>query len=351
MLVQRAKQRCDLLSSGCSRCLKKNVRCVYANKPLGPCNDKSIAKQERRVSASAPRRHGARLSGQCSLEETLLLALQTSHLKLQWPSFYGVPLTLDTETIQYIFMHLASFPTTFAEKGRTPFIDLQVYIDSIPDSNQDMWSICGSAATGSPVSEAFLNSCLNEKTTQLVHSAKAAHSFPSLLASVQALVLALIIRIFSCSLGQSPSTKALLDILGQLTFRLWQQAPAQISASLTPRQALIFAESVRRTILTSHLLRGTWSAHRHGYFVHTALVEALPFDIRTSLWDALSDPGQGPTVAKFGTKMVSYREYTNMWECGQIHGSTLFGTLLLVACKGKEAVKAGLPGNFIDYAE
>lgn len=97
----------------------------------------------------------------------------------------------------------------------------------------------------------------------------------------------------------------LLDIPGKLTFRLWQQAPAQVSASLTPRQAWLFAESVRRMILTSYLLRGTWSVYSHGYVLHTAFVEALPFDIRTSLWDTLSDPEQGPTAAKFGTKWTA----------------------------------------------
>jgi hypothetical protein len=344
----RAKQSCDLLSSGCSRCLKKGKRCMYANEPLGPRRDTSVAKQERKVTVQATGKHGAGASVQCLHDETLFSALQNSDLMLQRPSFDDVPLTLDAGTVRYIFKHLASFPTIFARHGRTPFIDLQIYDDSLPEPIHDMWSICASAGTSSAVNEALLRSSLTAKTVQLIHSAEDARSFSSLLASVQALVLALIIRLFLCNFEQSPAADALLDILGKLTFRLWQQAPAQISASLTPRQAWLFAESVRRTILTSHLLRGTWSTYSHGYFLHTAFVEALPFDVRTSLWDVLSNPGRGPTIAKFGTNMVSYREYTDMWDCGQIHGATTFGTLLLVACKGKDAVKAGLPGSFVD---
>ena len=344
----RAKTRCDLLSSGCSRCLKKKTRCVYTNEPLGPRKDSSVARQQQKVAAHGTGKHGARATAHRSLGDSFVLALQNSNLTLQRPSFHGVPLTLDNGTVQYIFMHLASFPTMFAKHGRTPFIDLQIYDDSLPESIQDTWSICASAVTSSSVNKALLNHSLDSKTVQLIYSAKDAASFADLLASLQALILALIMRLFTCNLGDSLSVGALLDTLGKLTFRLWQQAPARIPASLTPRQAWLFAESVRRTILTSHLLRGTWSVFSRGYFLHTAFVEALPFDVRTSLWDSLSDPVQWPAIANFGTKMVSYREYTDMWECGQIHGATKFGTLLLVACKGKDAVKAGLPRNFID---
>lgn len=168
---------------------------------------------------------------------------------------------------------------------------------------------------------------------------------------MQALILALIIRLFHCNLGQSPSSDTLLDILGRLTFHLWQQVPAQISAAVTPRQAWLFAESFRHTILTSHLLRGSWAIHSRGYFLHTIFVKALPFDIRTLLWDTLSDPAQGPIDAELGTNIVSYREYIDVWEYGQINGATIFSTLLLVACKGKEAVKAGIRRNFPDDIE
>ena len=307
-----------------------------------------MVRQGRKGTAHRKAKDRAGAFAQCSLEDSFVLALQNSDLTLQRPSFQGVPLTLNAETIHYIFIHLASFPTMFAERGRTPFIDLQVYDDSLPESIQDTWSICASAATGRSVNEALLSRSLDSKTSQLISSARDAHSFSHLLASVQALILALIMRLISRHFVLPPSADALLSTLGKLTFRLWQQAPAQISTSLTPRQAWLFAESVRRTILTSHLLRGTWSTFSHGYFLHTPFVEALPFDVRTSLWDVLADPKQGPNHANFGTRMVSYREYTDMWDNGQIHGATRFGTLLLVACKGKEAVKAGLPGSFID---
>lgn len=119
----------------------------------------------------------------------------------------------------------------------TPFVDVQIYDGSLPQPIRDIWSLCASFGPGSIAKEALLNISLNAKTIQLIHSAKDARSFSDLLTSVQALILALIIRLFPCNLGQSPSSETLLDILGKPTFHLWQQVPAEISAAFIPHQA------------------------------------------------------------------------------------------------------------------
>jgi hypothetical protein len=122
----------------------------------------------------------------------------------------------------------------FAERRGTPFIDLQVYDDSLLKSIQDMPSICAYTIASPAANNGYLKRYLNKT---IIHSAKAADSFSNLLASVQALILVLVMRLFSRNVESSPSVDALLDILGKLTFQLWQKAPARISASLTPRQA------------------------------------------------------------------------------------------------------------------
>lgn len=285
----------------------------------------------------------------CPPDDRIKTRIQYPHLVIQQPSFYGVPLTLDADTLRFLVTHLTSFPATFAETGTTPFVDLSIYEYRLPEAVTDIWALCAAASPGASSSKVFLAHVLDTKTVQLVRSANTAASFVELLTMVQALILALIIRLYAWEAPNDDETKndAFLKALGKLTLRLWQQAPNQISASLTPRQAWLFGESVRRTILTSHMLRGTYTVIRQGYFLHTTFVEALPFDLRTSLWDRLSSPydpdDAACRVANIGTKLVSYREYTDMWGYGQVHGHTTFGALLLVACKGKDALNEALP--------
>ena len=118
----RAKQRRDLLSSGCSRCLKKRVRFVYANEPLGARRDRAVAKQERMVAAKIIGMRRAGPFAQCSIDEMPILASRDPDLTLQQHSFPGIPLTVN---LQYLSRHLISFPSMFAEHRRTPFIDLK----------------------------------------------------------------------------------------------------------------------------------------------------------------------------------------------------------------------------------
>ena len=116
-------------------------------------------------------------------------------------------------------------------------------------------------------------------------------------------------------------------------------------STFSKTKAWLFAESVRRTMIVSHLIRWVHAVKTDGNFLHTPFIEALPFDLRTSLWDRISDVSSDVNI---GTKMVSYREYRDMWDEGQVHGATTFGTMMLVAFRGKAAVQARIPGSFIE---
>lgn len=354
----RGKKRCDLLLPTCSRCQLKALRCAYVNEPARPDN---ATKSERPLEQVAPKplatvdEHQGDVSG-CLPDQTVVALLRYSGPTTVRPSFYGVPLTLDAQTAEYIVMHLASLPAMFANRGTTPFINLVVYGQGLPESIEDIWSVCISASSGSSSNKFLTARMLDTKTNKIIRSAKANISYAHLLAAVQGLIMATIIRLFVYNDmkedGNGLQDDALLDMLSNLTFRLWQQAPPHLSTNINPCQAWLFAESVRRTILFSNILCMTCAVMRQGYFLHTPFIEALPFDIRTSLWNMLSssygEDNTGQQITNIGTKMVSYREYVDMWEFGQVHGSTAFGILLLVTCMGKDVVKKGIPASFLE---
>ncbi|KAB8071869.1 hypothetical protein BDV29DRAFT_11534 [Aspergillus leporis] len=129
-------------------------------------------------------------------------------------------------------------------------------------------------------------------------------------------------------------------MLSSVGRRLWQQAPIQLSRHMSPWKAWLFAESVRRTIIIAFMLRNVYSLLKRHYSVHTPFVDSLPFDVRTSLWDA--DPGawKGSTSDAL-QNMVSMHQYSSMLESGEVHGISPFSALILAACKGKAA--SGVP--------
>ena len=79
----------------------------------------------------------------------------------------------------------------------------------------------------------------------------------------------------------------------------------------------IFAESLRRTILMSHLLRGLYSYIKLGFCDHTASLAPLLFTAQAPQWDSrIQRVEQSPSPP-----VVSYYDL-------------VFEKLLLVACKG-----------------
>ncbi|EAW16723.1 uncharacterized protein NFIA_000670 [Aspergillus fischeri NRRL 181] len=176
---------------------------------------------------------------------------------------------------------------------------------------------------------ATLGPRLRQQLINLLHQFMHAKSFEELLACAQALILLQCIVLLRDDQNMySDRVSCSLADVGQ---RLWQQAPFQLPHTLSPRRAWIYAESVRRTIIVSFMLRSVYSLQRRNYSVRTPFIDSLPFDVRTSLWDT---PGEAWADGPSKAEMVSLHEYSGMLESGQIHDITPFGSLILAACRG-----------------
>lgn len=77
---------------------------------------------------------------------------------------------------------------------------------------------------------------------------------------------------------------------------------------------------------------------RLGYFRLTLYGEALPVNMNSGLWD-WDTTGNPPMMDESSnTQLISYRELVDMWEMRKTTRFGKFEELLLVACKGTEAV-------------
>ena len=347
----KAKRRCDAQLPQCSRCFNKALTCSYDNEPLANQEERPISFASAVTttcemtrgpndpahnwhSILSPFTHAPRLT-----QSTHELRLWNTECLLYEPAMTSIPLHSDDATVQYLVNQLKEIPFMFARERCTPFIHSQIYEEWLPRQIQDVYTICGSYSLMTGRTVDTIHTILGKRLGDLVRNYKPNSSFEELLASVHALMLYLLIHLFDNGTRVQRLGELYLATLARWTCQLWQQAPSQIPDSLTPWQAWVFAETVRRTILISYLIRGVYSEVRLGYCLHQLMVSALPFDGRTCLWEPKTatawetlDPGRSPS-------MVSFREYTDDYAKGLTHPRAVFETLLLVARHGRKAVE------------
>ncbi|KAF3055494.1 Transcription factor [Trichoderma lentiforme] len=243
----------------------------------------------------------------------------------------------DLATVYYLATHLKAFPLTFAREAKTPFIHSSLYSQSLPKQIKDTYGVCRLYSLSIENNGLFCFQSLHKKVDEIIKEYPTLCSFSDLLASLQSLILYLLICLFDKDPQQRRFAEAHMNTLNQWTRHVWEQAPTEISGKLSPWQAWVFAESVRRSIIISYLIRGVYHLTRFGYHPHSMFVETLPFSRHTWLWDIPSRTEWTSLPPNLSQSIVSYHEYTNEFANDLIHPYHLFETLLLVIRFGKDS--------------
>lgn len=317
----KSKRRCDLVLPQCYRCTSKGLVCEYANAPA-PAAAKARARLNRESRVGKIRKNHSR--------DEIRRPLRMEILK-----------THDAVIIQYLIGAMRDVPVTFANSMQTTFIHPQLYGSSCPSAIRDMLAICRwqHRSTGAR-SNILLSSQLRQKSAELYRLAKAAATLEELLAYTQSLIIAQCLLLFHCdntqnkNQGSDDHVNLTTDMVTGLARYIWEKAPAYVPRMLSPWRAWLLAESIRRTIITAHILCSTFSFKQRNYSVRTPFIEALPFDLRSSLWDASSEEAWQQEASQDPVKMVSLREYSDMLVSGRVSLVSDFGSVVLAACKG-----------------
>jgi hypothetical protein len=350
----KAKRKCSRALPKCQRCAKQSLSCQYKNAPMKGCNRSLAARTEAVVSAfrddqtsqssmrhlfdgKAPANHA--LTGSPTSDSTDVPSTASlSCFQLAPPD---VIMTWDQPTLDYLTGHLKSSIGMFAHSGKTTFIHPDLYRGGFSPQLRNVFTLC------------CVHSCLNQDnyeiaseaiayaTANLIASIPSAYTFMALLELVQSLILLQIITLLYPDLSQTLRSQASnrMALLESLTDQLFQSVPAHLPSSLSPYQAWLLAESVRRTIYVASKIRALHSVKTCGHFVLTSFVEALPFSQRGYIWECGSSLGKD---ASFDPDLISYRELVDKWDLEGIRQLDLFEEILIVACKGAPSPYYGL---------
>ncbi|KAF4953961.1 hypothetical protein FGADI_5610 [Fusarium gaditjirri] len=363
----KARRRCNLASPCCERCSTKRIACRYANEPApAPIAIhgkalKSVAKSQKFKEEHNPQSL-SRLLARGVLDTRLQIFIRqvlgndnydgsrpplvesdlarlrdfrvmskpiSTGLQIFNPLHLEIVRVIDQPTLHHLSDILRSFPGQFAEHGKTSFIHSALYSPSLPPPIKEVRDICYSYHIGGEYLASSRLDALRLTIRRLLRLSKRTVSFADTLAYSQAISLAQIIRLLECQDTNEDDVERDNEEMWALTHQLWQKAPTQLPSSLSPWKAWLFSENVRRTIMVCNILLAVYSSLRRGYTIHSLCVEALPFDVRTKLWDADSESAWEIAASKVpGPHLVTLSQFTELQPL-EVSGSRFEDLLLL----------------------
>ncbi|KAF2089215.1 hypothetical protein K490DRAFT_63353 [Saccharata proteae CBS 121410] len=277
---------------------------------------------------------------------------------------------------------IASFPLQLVRSGCTPFIHSAMYSGgtAIPAQLRRAYSVCCAAVAKTEASESWFFEVLIAAVEGLVKEGREREKDGEMevvmereveerLAAVQALVLCQVVGLWDGDVRLRSEAEGRLGLLGEWTEGLqraleawqmwsWQRRRGGGERGLQFRRGVtqrwhdwLLAESVRRTVLVSYLIRGVYSMLRFGRCDFIGTLVKLPV-AESKLWCRSSGTlwrNEGSALrsefqmegmeSEMATELVSYEEYVSHWDQGLVHKVGDWGRLLIMVCKGKEAVK------------
>jgi hypothetical protein len=299
----KAKRRCDKLCP-CSRCQADGVLCSYRNLPW--------------LSTPAPR--ATSVTGKQRAEETFHTGSINSNES-------------EHTALGARYRYFTSDPSlSNIMQPSTPPMVWSMEVADLKLLNHFLRDLAASCVHDSGINRVSPDALMNP--IRLGKQAEAAlSSIPSLIDLLQ-IAQSLVATQASCILHADNRIREHAQkqqrILMQLSHRLWQEAPTSLPNTMTAHTAWKFGESIRRTIIASHLLAAIARASNTGTVQYQPFLASLPFDRRIALWGMSDmDPWLAYIDAK-ETPLVSLSEWLGGDENSHVRAASVQQRILLI---------------------
>lgn len=200
------------------------------------------------------------------------------------------------QRIVYAVQRLRSFPASFVSTGRTAFIHQSLYDKYTPQTLGDTMAVCALYDRKSYATQLLVFRVISQHANRLVEELdRLGSSTLDLLASVQALTLVQIIRLFDGDIRQRADAERTQPVFVDSVRRLqqhmldigddWQNTvtSSQMSGA-DPYDSWLYAESLRRTIIMGYTLQGLYCFLKNGWDDSHHEFENLSFFGQKALW-------------------------------------------------------------------
>lgn len=323
-----AKRSCDRTLPSCERCLGRAIDCEYPT---------TTKRRQHRTAATGSPRWRAILSTSETAHATSTLSASPSPPVSSWfldPTTWLVTHSHSNGAIlnpppvsdfQNFVRGLQSWLVRFLRDGHNPFIHHSLYSEApVPQCIRDAYSSIAISHTSTARNEHLVRDILSTNISNLVNSQPDPVSVPVLstgehLARTQALLIHLVLALFSSSIPGRAEAETLIPTLRLWSQQLWDSALLDVQvSSFAPSasvagsswstvdldnepelpasmyRAFVISESIRRTWLVVHFAIGAYQALKAN---HTTCGGGIPFTARAGIWDAPS-PARWECLAK-----------------------------------------------------
>ncbi|KIV82932.1 hypothetical protein PV11_04997 [Exophiala sideris] len=220
-----------------------------------------------------------------------------------------LPAVSTPEPFALAFEQLSRIPLSTFRHQSTPFVHEQVL---------------GSSRTAPlfPLSDASFNKqaladFVQEKQLLILDLDIINISYKTFLASFHELMALLLFSALAKACGEAELTK--FDAL-QHIFPVWTQhfrskLPRTLDTEPSAWKTWTFAESIRRTFIFTTMVQVVIEMVYHGFFYYRPMIESLPFDVRTGLWEANTEEEWQAAVADHGgveCSLISWHEFIQL---------------------------------------
>jgi hypothetical protein len=246
--------------------------------------------------------------------------------------------------VEYCVGQLQLWVSLFVLKNQTPFMHVLAYPEDKPLAYQDALSVCSLYMNKTPQNRDVIFRILDDKLDALINQTMTWVTIKDSLLGMQAMLLYQIIRLFDgCPRQRAHAERdfALLDSWTCELHKSYCASEQHLLGSSISEENWILLESVRRTVMTSVMLRDLFKAQTTGFCDLVPMMSLLPVSKNSTVWDSASEEQRQKTTQP--QTVVTYREFTNAWNEGTITELGQYETLLLIACRF--AIKKGL----VDY--
>ncbi|OCK76322.1 hypothetical protein K432DRAFT_270056, partial [Lepidopterella palustris CBS 459.81] len=341
----KAKRRCDMQAPRCHRCAKKNIDCRYPGS--GPPLSETVIPElefpwlDDLLNAPGTTAWSGLLAEPASTDrapKNSEIQPLPDFLQVEGPSMT----TIARQEMTFAVRHFKTYPDKWLKEGKAPFINPRLYATHMPRALQDAYAACAVYSTKTEANATVAFAVIEAKANELLRSPNQASWTPlDLLAALQALLIFQFIRLFDGDIRQRALAEQAEPILEAWTEQLRAQTQteqAMTTATAASWRAWLFAESVRRTIIMSLMLRGIYSLVKLGYCMLADSVTANSFTAQQQLWSATSAFQWNQACRECAPLWVHRMNFDGIFQEAKGTEVDDFGIVMMVTYKGKDRV-------------
>ncbi|KIW89485.1 uncharacterized protein Z519_09641 [Cladophialophora bantiana CBS 173.52] len=299
-----AKRRCVPQLPQCSRCAERGLPCSYDLEPVTNLETKSSRQPHPTTQSACQPVPPVIFDSVASAHEAAVRSYTSGGHEM-------LPVMANPDTVFLVVeRHLKSIPLLTFQQRSTPYIHCQVLLASKRTSADLGLPEVDSSRPISGLNTAFLQTMqqhlLSLEIEQLTFT-----EFLSAFHELAAILLSFILKLDRSS-RKAQLPQIVLDLWKTWTRHLHMTLPQTLSSNLSAWHAWCIAESTRRTLLYIILIDGMVEVAQQGYCHYRPLVESLPFDARTGIWEADAEEEWQAAVAAHGgleSRLISWAEF------------------------------------------